>query len=121
MLGSISSRAVVAGVGGGTLVAAAVYLVGSVLVSPTSGEVLLVISLLGGLASGGGIAGRLAPLNGRFHGSLSGLGIAGVVVVVSRLGGSPAPASQVLVLAGIAIFVGGLTGWVSQPADRRQR
>ena len=113
MLGTISPRALLAGVGGGTLLAAVVYLIGYLLVAPTRGELLLVIALLGGLGAGGWISGRLAPYNGRFHGSLSGLVIAGVVIVISRLGGSPAPASQVLVLAAIAIVVGGLTGWLA--------
>jgi hypothetical protein len=114
MLGTISVRAVLAGMGGGTLIAAVVYLVGYLLVAPASGELLLTLSLLVGLIAGGWIAGRVAPFNGRFHGSLSGLLIAGVVIVISRLGGSPAPTSQVLLLAAIAIFVGGLTGWVAR-------
>ena len=113
MLGTISVRAVLAGVGGGTLIAAAVYLIGYLVVAPATGELLLVIALLIGLAGGGWIAGRLAPFNGRFHGSLSGLLIAGVVIVISRLGGSPAPVSQVLLLAAIAIVVGGVAGWVA--------
>jgi hypothetical protein len=120
MLGTISPRALLAGVGGGTLLAAAIYLVGYLLVAPSTGELLLVIALLSGLATGGWISGRLAPFNGRFHGSLSGLVIAGVVIVISRLGGSPAPASQVLLLAAIAIVVGGLAGWVAHRPDPRQ-
>jgi hypothetical protein len=120
MLGAISVRAVLAGVGGGTLIAAVVYLIGYLLITPTTGELLLVIALLVGLAAGGWMAGRLAPFNGRFHGSLSGLLIAGAVIVISRLGGSPAPVSQVLLLAAIATFVGGLTGWLAKRRSRRR-
>jgi hypothetical protein len=119
MLGTISVRALLAGVGGGTLIAAGVYLIGYLLVAPDTGELLLVVSLLVGLVAGGWISGRLAPFNGRFHGSLSGLVIAGVVIVISRRGGSPAPAGQVLLLAAIAIVVGGLAGWVAYRPHRR--
>jgi hypothetical protein len=63
-----------------------------------------------GLAAGGYTAGRLTTITNRFHGSLAGIGIAGVVLVVARLGGSPAPAPQVLWLALLGMVVGGAAG-----------
>ena len=66
--------------------------------------------LSAGLLAGGYAAGRMAPVSARFHGSLAGMGMAVVVVVVARLGGSPAPAGSVLLLAVLAIVLGGLGG-----------
>ncbi|MDP3984544.1 MAG: hypothetical protein Q8Q52_06030 [Acidimicrobiia bacterium] len=104
-----------AGIAGGALGAAVIFAVGFLATSSftdeLAGGLVLVTSLLVGLAGGGWIAGRMAPINGRFHGSLTGLGLALVVVVIARLGGSPAPTSQVLILAVLAIALGGVGGW----------
>ena len=116
MLGALRISAVMVGTAGGTLTAAAVFLVGLViarLVGADEGPaVVLSISLLADLAGGGYLAGRVAPFNGRFHGSVTGLAMATVVLVISIFGGSPAPTGQVLLLAAIAIVVGGFSGWL---------
>lgn len=63
-----------------------------------------------GLGVAGALAGRLAPFFHRFHGALAGLALAALVLVVARLGGSPAPTPQVLLLAGLGILLGGTGG-----------
>ena len=120
MLGVIRLGAVLMGLAAGSLTSAAVYLIGLVITQgestvpadhrPSAGAVLT-LALLTGIAAGGALAGRLAPVNGRFHGSVTGLGMAGLVIVIARFSGSPAPASQVLLLAVIAALVGGAAGW----------
>ena len=116
MLGTVRISAVMVGTAGGALVAAAVFLVGLLvarLVGAEEGPALVLsVSLLAGLTGGGYLAGRVAPFNGRFHGSITGLAMAAVVLLVSILGGSPAPTSQVVLLAAIAIVVGGFAGWL---------
>lgn len=72
----------------------------------------LTLGVLGGLVSAGFVAGRMALTAPRFNGSVAGLGLAGLVVVVARLGGSPAPTGQVLWLALIAVALGGVGGVV---------
>jgi hypothetical protein len=99
--------AVASGVAAGTFVAALVFVVGRWLVG---GGPAVSLALIAGLIAGGWLAGRMAPINGRFHGALAGLGMAGVVVVVARLSGSGAPTGQVLLLALLAILIGGITG-----------
>jgi putative membrane protein (TIGR04086 family) len=55
-------------------------------------------------------AGRLAPHTNRFHGSVAGLGLAGLVLIVATLGGSPAPFPQVILLFAFGIVIGGFGG-----------
>src|SRR5688500_9676771 len=103
MLGVVRSSAVMVGTAGGALVSSAVFLLGSLvarLVGADEGAaIVLSVSLLAGLAGGGYLAGRVAPFNGRFHGSITGLVMAAVVLIISILGGSPAPTGQVALLA----------------------
>lgn len=116
MLGVVRISAVMIGTAGGTLLGAAIFLTGLLvarLVGADGGPaVLLPVSLLAALSGGGFLAGRVAPFNGRFHGSVTGLVVAAVVLVISILGGSPAPTGQVALLAVIAIVVGGFSGWL---------
>ena len=116
MLGTVRISAVMIGTAGGALVAASVFLVGLLIARLVGAEegpaLVLSVSLLAGLTGGGYLAGRVAPFNGRFHGSITGLAMAAVVLLVSILGGSPAPTSQVVLLAAIAIVVGGFAGWL---------
>lgn len=65
---------------------------------------------MAGFAAGGFVAGRLAHHSHRFHGSVTGLGLAAVVVFISRGGGSQASVIQILIVAGLGIGVGGLGG-----------
>lgn len=63
-----------------------------------------------GLVAGGYLSGRLAPFSPWFHGALSGLAMAAMVLAISRLGGSPAPTLSVLWLAVLAIVLGAAGG-----------
>ena len=78
----------------------------------------LLIGILIGFAVGGWVAGRLARHSERFHGAVTGLLLAGLYIVVARLGGSPAGTGSVLWLALIAAVISGLAGWL---AGRRKR
>ncbi|HEY7563519.1 MAG TPA: hypothetical protein VIA81_01205 [Acidimicrobiia bacterium] len=105
------------GVAIGTLASGLVFAIGLLLARASRAEaapgLVLTTSLLIGLVAAGYCAGRLAPFNGRFHGSIAALGIAAVVLIVARLGGSPAPIAQVLLLALIAAVLGGVAGWMA--------
>ncbi len=81
----------------------------------------LVAGLGLGLFAAGYVAGRTAPAFWRFHGMVAGLAVAGLVVVVSRLGGSPAPSPQVLLLAAIGIVLGGTGGVIGGRRARHAR
>lgn len=81
-------------------------------------DVGLVIGVVGGLAVAGWVSGRMARHSERFHGAVTGLLLAGLIIVVARMGGSPAPTISVIWLALVAGVVSGLTGWL---AGRRKR
>jgi len=74
----------------------------------------LTLAILLGFATAGVVAGRLTRISHHFHGSLAALGLASMVVVIARLGGSPAPTPQVLLLAGLAIFLGSVGGLIGK-------
>lgn len=116
MLAVLRLRAILLGLAAGCLVSAVLFIIGLLIARLTRAEAApglsLSVSLIAGLFSAGYAAGHMAPVNGRFHGSITGLGVAAIVIVVARLGGSPAPTGQVLLLALIAIVLGGLGGWL---------
>jgi putative membrane protein (TIGR04086 family) len=87
-----------------------VAIVARLLASETLAGIALTASVLIGFGLGGFVAGKLAPVNGRFHGSITALVVAGIVVAVASLGGSPSPLGSVLLLALIAIVTGGMGG-----------
>ena len=78
----------------------------------------LIVGVLLGLATGGWVSGLRARHSERFHGAVTGLAMAFVIMVIAILGGSPAPTSQILLLAALAVVVGGTSGWLS---GRRKR
>lgn len=114
MLGSVKWMAVIVGVGAGTLAATVTALLGWLVLSAlAAGDpegIGLVSGILLGLAVAGYTAGRMAVISHRFHGSLAGLGLAALWVVVFRLGGSPAPETQILLFALLGIVLGGIGG-----------
>ena len=105
------------GVAAGGLVASVVGLVVSGLLSviglETGADIGLVIGIFAGLAAGGWLAGRRAVHSQRFHGMVTGLILAFMIMVIARLGGSPASSWTVLWLALVAIVVSGLFGWLA--------
>ncbi len=73
----------------------------------------LVAGVLAGLLIGGWIAGWRALHSERFHGAVTGLLLAFVLVVVARFGGSPAGAATVVWLALLAVVASGSAGWLA--------
>jgi putative membrane protein (TIGR04086 family) len=85
----------------------------------------LTLAVLVGFIAGGFAAGWQAHIAHRFHGSVAGLVLTGLVLVIARLGGSPAPTGQVLWLALLGVILGGMGGAVAGrsrgPATRSNR
>lgn len=117
MLAALNLGALILGVASGGLAASLLGLfVGGALSIAGVEEgpgVGLVIGVVFGLAVGGWVAGARARHSSRFHGALTGLLIAFLVVLVARLGGSPAPTPTVLWMALLSIVVGGISGWLA--------
>jgi hypothetical protein len=122
VLAALNLVAVGLGIGAGGLIATILALgVGGLLsVAGVEGgaDIGLVVGIVVGLAAAGWVAGRMARHSERFHGAVTGLLLAGLIIVVARLGGSPAPTFSVIWLALLAATIGGLTGWW---AGRRKR
>jgi len=108
------------GAGGLTATLLALAVAGLLTVVGVDGgaDIGLVTGIVGGLAVAGWVSGRLARHSERFHGAVTGLLLAGLIIVVARLGGSPAPTGSVVWLAVIAAGTAGMTGWL---AGRRKR
>lgn len=113
MLGSVRWSAVLFGVGVGVLGLAIVSLVLWFVLSlfdvVGAAGAATTFGTLAGFVISGWFSGRRAPFSHAFHGATSALGIALAVVVTAVLGGSPAPTSQVLLLAALAIVLGGVS------------
>jgi hypothetical protein len=114
MLASLRIPAVLLGIGAGALAATLVALVVETAVQiatdgiePGAG---LVPGVMIGFFAGGFVAGRSAIIAHRFHGSVTGLALTGLVVFIARLGGSPAGIGPVLFLALLGMLIGGLGG-----------
>ena len=81
-------------------------------------DIGLVAGVVVGLAVAGWVSGHMARHSERFHGAVTGLLLAGLIVFVARIGGSPAPTMSVLWLALVAIVIAGFAGWL---AGRRKQ
>ncbi len=117
MLSTISITSIGLGLGSGGLSATVLALLiggGLELAGVESGsDVGLVVGILGGLTIGGWVAGRMAPHSARFHGALTGLLLATMIVVLARAGGSPADFAQVVWLYLLSGVVAGAAGWLA--------
>lgn len=117
MLASLRILPVLIGLGIGTLSAALLSLVLWLALTAFGFDDAalagLTVALLFGLVVGGYAAGHIAVVAHRFHGSVTGLVIAALVLVIARFGGSPAPTTQVLWLALLAVVFGGLGGAIA--------
>lgn len=117
VLAALNLGAVILGVASGGLSASLLGLLMSVtltLAGVDEGPAIgLVVGIVSGLAIGGWVAGRRARHSSRFHGAVTGLLLAFLIVVVARLGGSPAPTPTVVWLAVLAILISGLAGWLA--------
>lgn len=105
------------GVAAGSLMASLLALVMSgvliVLGVETGADIGLVIGVVAGLVGGGWVAGSRAAHSHRFHGMVTGLVLAFVLLVIARLGGSPAPTTTVIWLALLSVVISGLGGWLA--------
>jgi hypothetical protein len=125
VLSALRVVAVLAGVAVGGLIATVAALIlwagfSLIGISDPPGAAL-VAGLVLGLLGAGYVAGRMAPVFTRFHGMVTGLAVTGLVVIIARLGGSPAPTPPVVALAAIGIALGGVGGVIGgrrRPADR---
>lgn len=117
MLAAVRWGAVLIGIASGllaaTLLALALWLPLEWLGVADPPQLALLVGVLSGLLVAGLASGRGTRIQHRFHGSLAGLGMAAVVLVVARLGGSPAPTGSVLILALLAVLLGGVGGAVA--------
>ena len=116
MIAALNFGAVILGVAAGGLTASIVsvllgFLLG--LAADWGPDVGLVVGILVGLGVGGWLAGSRSRHSHRFHGSITGLVLAFVVVIIARLGGSPASTGTVLWLALVSMVVGGVSGWLA--------
>ena len=117
MLAALNIGAVLLGVAGGGLTASLVSLgigAGLSLAGVEEGaNIGLVVGIVAGLTAGGWVAGKRARHSWGFHGAVTGLALAAVIVVVARLGGSPAPTGTILWLAVISVLISGSAGWLA--------
>jgi len=84
-------------------------------------DIGLVIGIVSGLAAGGWVAGSRAMHSERFHGMVTGLLSAFVVVVIARLGDSPASTPVVIWLAVLSVAIAGFAGWLAGKRKERNR
>lgn len=114
MLASLRILPVMTGVALGGLAATALAFLFWVLLAVAGLDDAPLAGLTAGIVLGflvcGAAAGRSAPHTHRFHGAVAGLAMATVVFVVALLGGSPAPITQILLLLGLGMVLGGAGG-----------
>jgi len=117
VLSALNVVAVALGLASGALVASVLGLIvggGLSLAGVEAGPGIgLVTGILVGLLTGGWVAGMRARHSFRFHGAITGLGMAFVIVIIARFGGSPAPTPQVLWLAFLSVVLAGTSGWLA--------
>lgn len=115
MLAAISVIALLMGVAAGGLVASLLALaIGGILSLAevqNGANIGLVIGVVSGLAVGGWVAGSRSSHSSRFHGAVTGLALAFLIMATAKLGGSPAGATVVIWLAVVSIAVSGFAGW----------
>jgi hypothetical protein len=117
MLAALNFGVLLMSVAAGGLTASLLGLVvGSILTMlgvEDGGGIGLVVGIAAGLFVGGWVAGTRSAHSHRFHGMITGLLLAFVIVIVARLGGSAAGTSSVIWLAFLSIVVSGLSGWLA--------
>lgn len=122
MLAALNVSALLIGIAGGGLAATILALLFggalSVFGVPYGPEVGLLVGVFVGVVFGGLVSGRLAVHSNRFHGSIVGLALAAVIIVLSR-GAAGVTIQAVLTMALVATVLGGFGGWLggrSRPA-----
>ena len=122
MLAALNFGAVAMAVAAGALSASVLGVLISVVLTvagvDSGADIGLALGVFSGLSTAGWVAGARSVHSHRFHGMVSGLLFAFLILVVARFGGSPAPTSTVLWLAIISVALAGLFGWLAG-RDRR--
>ena len=117
MLAALNFGAIALGAVAGSLAATVIGLLlgfGLDLAGLESGpDIGLIVAIVTGLFVGGWISGSLARHSARFHGSITGLLLATLIILIARLGGGPEAAGAVFGLAVLSAVVGGLSGWLA--------
>lgn len=117
MLAALNIGAVLLGVAAGGLTGSllALTLSGLLTVSgvDAGASVGLVVGIIAGLGAGGWIAGSRSKHSSRFHGAVTGLVMAFLVMIIAIFGGSPASTLSVVWLAVLSMVVSGATGWLA--------
>jgi len=116
MLAALNFGAVLAGLASGALSASVLALIVSVALTAigmdTGSDIGLAIGVFAGLAVGGWVAGSRSVHSHRFHGMVTGLGLAFIILVIARLGGAVSSFLDVIWLAIVSIAIAGLAGWL---------
>jgi hypothetical protein len=117
MLAALNITALGLGIGAGGLAATVAALLVSIALNLLGFESGVDIGLAAGvglgLLVGGWVAGTFARHSGRFHGAVTGLLLAALIVVIARMGGSAADTLSVVWLFVLAGFLGGTSGWLA--------
>ena len=117
MIATLNFGALLLGVASGGLAASLLALILSAVLAVAGVEdgagIGLVVGVFSGLAVGGWVAGMRARHSERFHGAVTGVLLAFLIVLVARLGGSAAPTPTVLWLALVSVLVSGFAGWLT--------
>lgn len=117
MLAALNIGAILLGIATGGLTASLLALgLGGLLTLAnvqSGADIGLVIGIVLGLSAGGWMAGSRAKHSSRFHGAVTGLALAFVIMAVARFGGSPATTVTIVWLAIVSVVVSGLFGWVA--------
>jgi hypothetical protein len=117
VLAALNFGALAAGVAAGGLAASLLALLMSGLLAvvgvDAGPDIGLAVGILTGLATGGWVAGSRSLHSHRFHGMVTGLILAFMVMVIARFGGSSASALTVFWLAVLSIAVSGVFGWLA--------
>lgn len=125
MLAALNFGAVALGVAAASLSASilAFVLGGGLALTGLEGgaDIGLVIGVVAGWATGGWVAGSRAKHSERFHGMVTGLLSAFVIVVIARLSNSPAGTPVVIWLAVLSAAISGLAGWLAGKRKERNR
>jgi hypothetical protein len=116
MLAALNLPAVGLGLAGGGLTTTVLSLaVGGALSLAGVGDgadIGLLVGVVGGLFAGGWLGGRMAAHSHRFHGSVVGLLLAGLIIALAGFGNAPVSVVQVLTLALVALVIAGVGGWL---------
>lgn len=116
MLATLRPWVVMLGVAGGglltTLLALLVWPLMELLPVSAPPFLALLLGMVGGMLGAGWLTGRMVGRAGaQFHGSVTGLGLAGLTIVITLLGGGSASLPSVLTLILLGLILGRIGAW----------